>query len=132
MRAIIPVAGIGRRLRPHTHTQPKVLIPVAGKAILQHILDELVGLGITQISLITGHLADKVRQFVSAHYRIKVEYYVQEKLEGLAHAIWLARDGVRMDEPVLIILGDTIFKADLSSIIGSEVSYIGQRGRNEE
>ena len=68
MKAIIPVAGIGSRLRPHTHTQPKSLIPVAGKPILAHIIDELVQQGITDFIFIIGYMGDKIEKYVTTQY----------------------------------------------------------------
>ena len=67
--AVIPVAGVGTRLRPHTHTLPKVLLHVAGKPILAHILDDLPGLGIRRAVLIVGYMGDLVREYVGAHYQ---------------------------------------------------------------
>jgi len=125
MRAIIPVAGIGTRLRPHTHTQAKVLLQVAGKEILGHILDELVELGIDSVTFIVGYLGDRIREYVDSTYRIKATYVNQEETKGLGHAIWLAKDRHLDDDEVLIILGDTIFKADFTSIFNKRESYIG-------
>ena len=65
MKAIIPVAGIGSRLKPHTTTQPKSLIPVAGKPILGHILDTLIAAGVVDFVFIIGHLGDKIEQYIS-------------------------------------------------------------------
>lgn len=68
MKAIIPVAGIGSRLRPHTHTQPKSLIPVAGKPILGHIMDKLTAAGINDFVFIIGYLGDKLEQYIKENY----------------------------------------------------------------
>ncbi len=125
MKAIVPVAGIGTRLRPHTHTQAKVLLQVAGKEILGHILDELVELGIESVTFIVGYLGDRIRDYVDSTYRIKATYVNQEETKGLGHAIWLAKDHHLDDDEVLIILGDTIFKADFASIFNKRESYIG-------
>ncbi len=125
MKAIVPVAGIGTRLRPHTHTQAKVLLQVAGKEILGHILDELVELGIESVTFIVGYLGDRIREYVDSTYRIKATYVNQEETKGLGHAIWLAKDHHLDDDEVLIILGDTIFKADFASIFNKRESYIG-------
>ncbi len=125
MKAIVPVAGIGTRLRPHTHTQAKVLLQVAGKEILGHILDELVELGIDSVTFIVGYLGDRIREYVDSTYRIKATYVHQEETKGLGHAIWLAKDHHLDDDEVLIILGDTIFKADFTSIFNKRESYIG-------
>lgn len=127
MRAIVPVAGPGTRLRPHTYTAPKVLLHVAGKPILGHILDELVALSLRDITLVVGYMGERVRAYVESHYpRLRVRYVEQSETLGLGHAIWLSRSTVESpDEPVLIVLGDTIFQADLRPVLGSEVSMIG-------
>ena len=63
MKAVIPVAGVGTKLRPHTHTQPKPLIPVAGKPILGHIIDNLIDAGIRKQVFIVGYLKEKIQDF---------------------------------------------------------------------
>ena len=126
MRAIIPVAGVGSRLRPHTYTLPKVLLNVAGKPILGHILDTLVEEGITSVTFIVGYMGDLVEQYVSEQYDLEANFVVQEAREGLGHAIWLAREDL-WDEPVPIILGDTIFDVDLGPVLSSDVSALGVR-----
>lgn len=125
--AIIPVAGVGTRLRPHTHTLPKVLLHVAGKPILAHILDELPTLGITRAVLIVGYMGELIREFVDANYRnLNVTYVEQPDRLGLGHAVSLAESFVN-DDPILIILGDTIFEADLKSVLAGGTSRIGVR-----
>jgi glucose-1-phosphate thymidylyltransferase len=124
MKAIIPVAGAGTRLKPHTHTVPKALIYVAGKPILGHILDELESLGVTEIIFVIGYLGEMITEYVDTNYHFKSYYVRQDELDGLGHAIHLARDYVQ-DEPILIILGDTIFKADLQSVLNGDNSAIG-------
>ena len=128
MKIIIPVAGIGARLRPHTHTIPKVLIKLAGKTIIEHILDELLkpDRQFNEIVFIVGHLGEKIKKFVNSRYkkRIKLSYVYQEKRRGIGHAVFLAEPYIS-DESVLIILGDTIFKADFNNIIRSKNNFIG-------
>ncbi len=125
MRAIIPVAGVGSRLRPHTYTLPKVLLNVAGKPILAHILDKIIAEGITEATIIVGHMSDKIREFVSESYpKLPVTYIEQEERMGLGHAIYLSRATIG-PEPVLIILGDTIFDVDLRRVLGSRISALG-------
>jgi len=125
IRAIIPAAGVGTRLRPHTHTMPKALIHVAGKPILAHILDDLVELGVTDVVLVVGHMGDHIREFVDSHYPALHRAYVEqpERL-GLGHAVRLTRQHV-IGHPVLIVLGDTIFRADFSGIVSDGDSRIG-------
>jgi glucose-1-phosphate thymidylyltransferase len=125
MRAIIPVAGVGSRLRPHTYMLPKVLLNVAGKPILGHILDKVTGEGITSATIIIGHMGDKIREYVSTAYpALKVDFVEQEERDGLGHAIYLTRKTMS-DEPVLIILGDTIFDVDLGPVLRDSFSALG-------
>ena len=125
MRAIIPVAGIGTRLRPHTHTIPKALVQVAGKPILGHIVDQLLPLGITDIVLVTGYMGDRVKEYMAQAYPDLAACYVhQEERKGLGHAIFLTRECVD-DSPSLIILGDTIVTADFPGLVGRGSTTIG-------
>ena len=124
MRAVIPVAGVGSRLRPHTYSIPKVLLNVAGKPIIGHILDRLVENGITEATIIVGHLGDKIKEYIGSNYSIRVDYIEQEERQGLGQAIYSAR-GTFGSEPILIILGDTIFEFDLSAMMKSPQSAIG-------
>jgi glucose-1-phosphate thymidylyltransferase len=126
MKAIIPVAGIGTRLRPHTHTQPKALIPIAGKPILAHITEYLIEAGINDFVFIIGYLGDKIEQYIQKHYpQINAEFVIQTTGKGVGHAIWLAKDLVKHNEEILIIFGDTIVDADLKTIIKSEGNWLG-------
>jgi glucose-1-phosphate thymidylyltransferase len=124
MKAIIPVAGVGRRLRPHTHTQPKALMHVAGRPILAHILDELVAAGVDEAVLVVGHLGEQVEEYVRSRYRIPVHFVEQPEPLGNGHAIYVARDYLDGDG-VLIIMGDTIIKADLPKVLALRESAIG-------
>jgi len=124
MHAIIPVAGIGTRLRPHTHTLPKVLVNVAGKPILGHILDALVRQNIESATIITGYKGDLVEQYVQNNYSLPCRFVVQDEMMGLGHAIWTARESLN-NTPVLIILGDTVFEVDLSILNTSQFSSLG-------
>jgi glucose-1-phosphate thymidylyltransferase len=124
MKAIIPAAGEGTRLRPHTHTIPKVLVGVAGKPILGHILDALVQVGVDEVVLVLGHFGDQVARYVEQSYSLKVHPVAQEERLGLGHAVYLTRDYID-DNPFLIVYGDTIFDADLSQIVGRSTTHIG-------
>ncbi len=124
IRAIIPVAGIGTRLRPHTYTLPKVLLNVAGKPILGHILDRIKLEGISKVTFIVGYLGEMVKNYVEKNYDFDAEYIEQVEQNGLGHAIYLAKDTFGDDE-LLIILGDTVFDVDLMKMISSEYSALG-------
>jgi len=130
MKAIIPVAGIGSKLRPLTHTQPKALVPVAGKPILAHIVDTLVSGGINNFCFIVGYLGDKIEDFIQDYYHqanLRVEFVIQEPREGIAHALWCARESIRNEEQVLIMLGDTILTLDIKKFLQVPTSVLGTK-----
>jgi glucose-1-phosphate thymidylyltransferase len=115
MKVIIPLAGKGTRLRPHTHTVPKPMLKVAGKPVMDYVMDDVAKLGnVEQVVYITGHLRDAVEKHARATYRIPGVFVEQKVQDGTAGAVELARPFV--DQPVLIIFVDTIFDADLSII----------------
>lgn len=125
MKAIIPVAGVGTRLRPHTFSHPKVLLNVAGKPIIGHIMDKLIEAGIDEAIVIVGYLGNMVEEWLRKHYSIRFTFVNQSEMLGLAHAIWICKPYVAADEPVLIILGDTIFDVDLQPVLNSPISTLG-------
>lgn len=117
MKAVIPVAGIGTRLRPHTHTQPKALIPIAGKPIIGHIIDTLIQAGIDEYVFIIGYMGDKIESYIAQTYpKIKAEFVIQTTGKGTGHAIWLAKDKLFSSE-LLIVLGDTIADVNIKNLI---------------
>jgi len=119
--AIVPAAGVGTRLRPHTHTTPKALVNVAGKPILAHILDALVQQGIHRIIIVVGYMGDSIRAYVDRRYRGIAECVEQEERLGLGHAVHLTRARAG-NGPVLIVLGDTIVHTDYGAFLrGSHV-----------
>lgn len=125
MRAIIPVAGVGTRLRPHTYALPKVLLTVAGKPILGHIIDKIKAEGITEATVVVGHMSDKIFDYLSKTYpEFRFDFIEQEERMGLGHAIYLSRRTLNT-EPTLIILGDTIFDVDLGPVLAARESSIG-------
>lgn len=132
MIAIIPVAGAGTQLRPHTYTQPESLIPVAGKPILGFIIEQLVENGIQEFIFIIGYLGEKVSEFVDANYpNINKKYVVQQHREGLGHAIWLCRKMIPKKSEVLIVLGDTIIDADWKKLLSLKTSALGVKKVND-
>lgn len=115
MKVVIPLAGKGTRLRPHTHTVPKPLLEVAGKAVLDYVVEDVVErLDVEQLVFITGHLKEQVEAHVEAHYAVPSVFVEQPTQNGTAGAIKLSEPYV--DGPVLIIFVDTLFDADLSVI----------------
>lgn len=126
MKAVIPVAGAGTRLRPHTYTQPKPLIPVAGKPIIAFIVDKLLEVGVTDFVFIIGYLGEKIENYLHQAYpNLNKEFVVQNERMGLGHAIWTARNSLVGTDEIFIILGDIIFDADLSKMISNPLSCLG-------
>jgi glucose-1-phosphate thymidylyltransferase len=114
MQVIIPLAGKGTRLRPHTHTVPKPLLKVAGRPVMDWVMDRLDGLPVSELIFITGHLKEQVEAYATGRYGHPCRYIEQRVQDGTAGAINLARPHVH--EPILIIFVDTVFEADLSII----------------
>jgi glucose-1-phosphate thymidylyltransferase len=115
MKSVILLAGLGTRLRPHTYSKPKPLVQVAGKPILGHILDNLAVLDIEETIFIVGYLGEQIQTYVTEQYpHMRARYVEQTEMKGQAHAINLARDYI--DQPVLIIFGDTIWETDFTRL----------------
>jgi glucose-1-phosphate thymidylyltransferase len=127
MKAVIPVAGAGTKLRPLTYTQPKALIPIAGKTILSHIVDQLSEAGITEFIFIVGYLGEKIQDYVKQTYPSLTTHFVyQNERQGTGHAVELTKKLIG-DEPIFVALGDTICEFDVKEIIDSPDSMIGIR-----
>lgn len=117
MKIVIPLAGYGKRLRPHTFTKPKPLVNVAGKPVLGHVLDMFQTLdNVEEIIFIVGHLGEQIEDYVHEHYpHIKASYYEQKELNGQSTAIYLARERLT-GGPMLMVFVDTIVETDLSRL----------------
>ena len=115
MKVIIPLAGKGTRLRPHTHVTPKPMLKIAGKPVIDYVMEDLERLGeVEQVVYITGHLKDKVEEYARRKYPFDAVFIEQKVQDGTAGAVALARGHI--DQPVFIIFVDTIFDADLSVV----------------
>ncbi|MCX7784829.1 MAG: sugar phosphate nucleotidyltransferase [candidate division WOR-3 bacterium] len=119
LKVIIPAAGEGRRLKPHTQTTPKVLLKVAGKPILGHILDRIISINPDEIIVIVGSQGKQIQDFLTKNYPQKFQFVEQQNPMGLGDAIYRVSDYLQ-SEPVLILLGDTILDLDFSAFIGKE------------
>jgi glucose-1-phosphate thymidylyltransferase len=125
MKAIIPVAGAGTKLRPHTYTQPKALIPLAGKTILSIIVDQLSEAGIDEYIFIVGYLGEKIQDYVKEKYPgLKAHFVYQSERHGVGHAIQLTREIVADDE-LFVVLGDTICEYDVKQVLEMPGSVFG-------
>jgi glucose-1-phosphate thymidylyltransferase len=116
LKVVIPMAGLGTRLRPHTWSKPKQLVSVAGKTVLDHVLGSLSTLPNPQeIELvnIVGYLGDQIEDHVRKQYpEIKSHFIVQENPRGQSHAVKLAEKVLQ--GPMLIVFADTLIETDLS------------------
>lgn len=125
MRAIIPVAGFGTRLKPHTHSTPKVLLNVGGKPILGHIIDKLIESNIYKTTFVIGHLGEKIEAYIRNEYpSLQADFVLQQEMLGLGHAIYSSIPTFDDDE-IFIILGDTIFDVDLTNVFEKKISSLG-------
>ena len=122
MKVIIPLAGKGTRLLPLTRHVPKPLIRVAGRPVMDYVMDTLEGLDVEELIFITGHLKEQVEAYVRTHYRQPARFIEQRVQDGTAGAVGLAEPYV--DGPVLIIFVDTLFDADLSQIARDDADGI--------
>lgn len=123
-KALIPAAGEGRRLRPHTHVTPKVLLEVAGKPIIGHIMDRLLTAEPSEVCVVVGDQSDRVEAYLTRQFsECRFRFVRQDDPKGLGDAVYRAH-GCFNGEPVLVLLGDTILDFDMSELVG-EHSIIG-------
>ena len=125
MKVVLPVAGNGLRLRPYTEDRPKCLLPLAGKTILDWIVEDAAILKPTETVFITGYKAEKVDEYLKTKPEWgAVRTVLQSNPQGLGEAISLSLPYVNDDEPLLIILGDTLFEADLSILSNAQENIL--------
>ncbi len=127
MKVIIPAAGEGTRLRPHTITKPKPILPIAGATIIDFIMTEISSIqDLEEVIFIVGYLKDQMIEYLTNKYQnIKLTFVEQKEYKGLAHAISLTREHIKDDDKIFIILGDTIFKLNLSNIVSKNENSLG-------
>ncbi|QLC50627.1 NTP transferase domain-containing protein [Methanolobus zinderi] len=112
MKVIIPAAGTGTRLFPHTHTKPKPMVYIAGKPIIGHILDRMVDLEPEEVILVVGYHKEQLKSYVNKNYAniFNIRYVEQKNRLGLAHSVYVTQKHV-VESDIMIALGDMIFKA---------------------
>lgn len=117
MKAIILAAGYGTRMRPHTHTGPKHLLPIANKPVLDYTIDKLAASGITEIVMVVGYKKEPIMEHFGdgSHASVKIDYVEQKKRLGLAHAVKQAKDLIG-NEPFAVVLGDILFKMSFEEL----------------
>jgi glucose-1-phosphate thymidylyltransferase len=113
---VIPMGGLGKRLRPHTWSKPKQLVSVAGKAVLGHVFDTFATVpNPDKIELINivGYLGEQIEAYVKENYpQVKAHFIIQEDPRGQSHAIYLARQ--YLHGPMLMVFADTLLETNLS------------------
>lgn len=120
LKVFIPMAGWGTRMRPHTWSKPKPLIPVAGKTSLDHIMDMFASLpdpaNVEYIFIIAPHLGEQqIPPFIESHYPdIKAHFVVQREMKGQSHALWLAREHMR--GPMIMSFSDSLIETDFGFV----------------
>lgn len=124
MKVIIPVAGIGKRLKPHTDSIPKPLLEVGGQPILDHVVKPLDGLEVDEVVFVVGHLGEQIRNYVQSTYSFKVRFVEQDRLLGLGYAVSVALQEIDSG-PVLILLGDTIVECNLQKFVNAGDCVLG-------
>jgi glucose-1-phosphate thymidylyltransferase len=126
LKVVIPMAGYGKRLRPHTWSRPKQLITLAGKTVIEHVLDTFSTLpeGLrVEFVFIVGYLGDTIRAFMDECYPdLIVHYVIQEEMHGQSHAIYLARNYI--NGPMIMVFADTLIETDLSFLDGEKSDIV--------
>jgi len=123
MKLVIPMAGFGTRMRPHTWTRPKPLLPLAGRPILDHVLDRFNDPLMSEYVFIVGWLGDQVKDHIEATHAIPAHFVEQKEMLGQAHAIWLAREHLK--GPLFLTWVDTLFDdADFSDLDKPELDGV--------
>ena len=116
MKVIVPMAGRGSRLRPHTLTVPKPLLPVGGKPIVHRLVEDISAMcseKIEEIAFVIGDFGSEIEEeliAVAKKLGAKGSIFYQEKALGTAHAVLCAKEV--LDGPVVVAFADTLFKAD--------------------
>lgn len=122
MDIILPVAGLGTRLRPQTWSKPKPLVALAGKPMLAHVLDRVMPLNPDRLIFITGFLGDQIESWARANLDIPLEFVVQPEMRGQTDAIIRTRHlGV---EDALILFPDMLFEADFSGLASTDADVV--------
>lgn len=130
MKVIVPVAGVGNRLKPHTNTLPKPLLAVAGRPMLDYVLEPLHRLNPDEVIFVIGYRGDQIKRYVTEHYDFKATFVEQNQLLGLGYAIYLALEKTEASD-LLIVLGDTIAECDLVKFTTAGSNVLGLRPVND-
>lgn len=120
MKIVLPVAGKGTRLLPHSKETPKPLFMLVGKTILDYLMDDLIKLNPSEFVFITGYLADQIELYLKTNYvGFPIRCIRQDEQLGLGHAVYCAKEAFSEDEDMLVVLGDQVFEMDWDQLLGS-------------
>jgi glucose-1-phosphate thymidylyltransferase len=126
LKVVIPMGGLGTRLRPHTWSKPKQLISVAGKAVIDHVMDSLASAPEAQnleVICIIGYMGEQIEDYFNEHYPgLKKRFVIQEDPLGQSHAIKLAEQ--YLEGPMIMVFGDTLIRTDLSFLTQEKAEAI--------
>jgi glucose-1-phosphate thymidylyltransferase len=116
MKALVLAGGTGTRLRPLTFSMPKQLIPVAGRPVLEHCLENVRALGVREVGIVVGDHADQIIEVFGygARHGLRITYLHQDRPAGLAHCVLLAREFLG-DDDFVMYLGDNVLVGDLAT-----------------
>src|SRR5581483_5997999 len=124
MKIIVPMAGMGKRMRPHTLTVPKPLIPIAGKSIVQRLVEDITkvcGEKVEEVAYVVGRFGKEAEDSlvkVAESLGAKGSIHYQDEPLGTAHAIMCAKEA--LDGKVVVAFADTLFKADFTIDTGKD------------
>ncbi len=122
MQVIIPMAGYGKRLHPHTFSRPKPMVNVAGKPMIQWVLDAFKGIDVDEYIMIVGYMGEQIEEYVRTNVKTKATFVTQHELIGQSHAVQLARE--HLHGPCMLVFADTLFEADLSPVLHTDADGV--------
>ncbi|MBI5354586.1 MAG: nucleotidyltransferase [Chloroflexi bacterium] len=128
LKVVIPMAGWGTRMRPHTWSKPKPLVSVAGKTSLEHLLDMFKTLpdpeNTEYVFILGPYLGEmQIPPFIKEHYpNLKAHFVVQQEMKGQSHALALAREHLR--GPMIMCFSDTLMETDFSFLAKEEADGV--------
>ncbi len=125
MKIIIPAAGIGKRLRPHTLTLPKPLVKVGKSTIIDYVIDSLKKIDYDEMIFITGYKEEILKQYLNKHYTFKKKFVFQKDPKGLGHAVYMGLKEIDDNEQIIVLLSDTIIECDMNLLADKNINYIG-------